>query len=163
MTTYQTIRLEAKEQEVFFQIKITCDTGTFNYAKWMTPAEAQEYIIDTTTFDSIITNNYLHKAVDEYNNTPPADLWHFENEKIQIVFTLEEQMQFILANPDFLQKVIQAELPTASQYKNAYIYANFILDTDMVKLRDEQYTIQINCAVGFHLVLNEGVWIAVKD
>lgn len=163
MTTYQTIRLETKGQEVFFQLEITCETGTFPYAKWMTPTEASQYIANPETFDSIITNNYLQQAVNWYNNTPPADLWHFENEKIQIVFTLEEQMKFILANPDFLQKVIQAELPTASQYKNAYIYANFILDTDMVKLRDEEYTIQINCAVGFHLVLQEGVWIAVKD
>lgn len=161
MTTYQTIRLETKGQEVFFQIEITCDTGTFNYAKWMTPAEAQEYIIDTTTFDSIITNNYLQKAVDEYNNTPPADLWHDNNCLIQITQSNDDCLQMLEEYPEIALYRKQEGIATFRQYNNIYNYVNYVLVVHYELLKS--YNCEINAKIGYKLELDNDRYIAVID
>ena len=77
MTTYEIIRFEAKETEVFFQIKLNdAELGIFNFAKWLTPDQVARYNNDNSTKDTILTS-YLPEALqwktDQNNYVPPVE------------------------------------------------------------------------------------------
>jgi len=109
--------------------------------------------------DNYIIENNLKDIKQAY------DVWHEPELTIQLIFRLEKQVDFLLDNPDFLQKIIMAELPTHKEVESGlvFIYANFLLPEDKIKLENPKYEIKINCKEGFHLELNEGIWSAVKD
>ena len=76
MTTYEIIRFEAKETEVFFQIKLNdAELGIFNFAKWLTPDQVARYNDDKDTKDAILTS-YIQEALQwktEQNNAPEEE------------------------------------------------------------------------------------------
>jgi len=165
MINYTYTRFEPNEdkKEIFYQIEITCDTGVFSYAKWLTSVECTEYFATPTqeTIDNIIETNYLQRAVDDFNNTPPADLWHDEACLIQIVQVNDECLRMLEDYPEIAVYRKQMGIDTHREYGNVYNYVNYILAEHKFLL--ESYNTNINCKTGYHLELQDDRWVVVED
>lgn len=80
---YEITRLEEKKGRVFFNIEIIDETGWYNFAKWLTPAQQAAYEEDKDAIYSIV-EKYLPAAKEQrkrnleaeaamLNNPPPED------------------------------------------------------------------------------------------
>ena len=168
MTTFEIERLEPNSQkkEVFFSIKVNYETSVFTYGKWLSASDVTAYFEDPTTIRSIIETNYLNEAIQFFLNNPPAGLWHDETCLIQIIQSKDDCIKMMRLHGELAIIKRDMGIQDYEEYGNVYTYLNFLYDIHKGWIEDpieHRWNAQIEVRPGYHLELNEGVWIAVKD
>lgn len=131
MTTFVIQRHEIDEirKEIFFEALVTLDTeDVFSFGRWITNSNDYYFVIEDVenNLPTIVSSKFLAEAIRQYQNTPPANLWHDNNSVKQIEMTQQDNLKLLTLYPLFAVYCQQEGIQTYMDYGNTYTYVNYI-------------------------------------